>query len=185
MDVTINAVKRSVIPPPSIDLDAAIQEHWARIYGVLFRLTGDPDDAEDLALEVFYRLHQKPPPANDALNLGGWLYRVAMNLGYNALRAARRRSRYEQEAGALALEEEYSNEPSHEVERRIERRQVRAALACLKPRSAQLLILRHSGLSYAEVAAALQIAPGSVGTLLARAEREFEKAYDRIAESGL
>lgn len=185
MDVTINAVKHSAIPTPSIDLDAALQEHWSRIYGVLFRLTGDPDDAEDLALEVFYRLHQKPPPADEALNLGGWLYRVAMNLGYNALRAARRRNRYEQEAGILALEQERSSEPAHEVEQRIERRQVRAALARLKPRSAQLLILRHSGLSYAEVAAALQIAPGSVGTLLARAEREFEKAYNQVVVSRL
>jgi RNA polymerase sigma-70 factor, ECF subfamily len=179
MNITMDAVKRSPTTTTSIDLDATLEEHWPRIYGVLFRLTGDPDEAEDLALEVFYRLHRKPPPTDEALNLGGWLYRVAMNLGYNTLRAAHRRTRYEQEAGIQALERDASIEPASEVERRIERQQVRAALARLKPREAQILILRHSGLSYAEVAASLQVAPGSVGTLLARAEKAFEKVYGK------
>jgi RNA polymerase sigma-70 factor (ECF subfamily) len=55
---------------------------------------------------------------------------------------------------------------------------VRTSLASIKPRSAKLLILRHSGFSYAEIADALQISPGSVGTLLARAEREFKKKFE-------
>jgi len=161
----------------TIDLDAAFGTYWSRIYGVLFRMTGDPSEAEDLALEVFYRLHRNPPPVNDQLNLGGWLYRVAMNLGYNALRAARRRERYEQEAGALALENDSASTPDREIERSMERQQVRAALARIKPRSAKLLILRYSGLSYAEIAAAMEIKLSSIGTLLARAHDEFARAY--------
>jgi RNA polymerase sigma-70 factor (ECF subfamily) len=47
----------------------------------------------------------------------------------------------------------------------------------MKKRSAQILILRYSGLGYAQVAAALGLNPNSVGTLLARAEREFERHY--------
>jgi RNA polymerase sigma-70 factor (ECF subfamily) len=47
----------------------------------------------------------------------------------------------------------------------------------MKPRSASLLILRQSGMTYAEIADALDLAPGSIGTLLARAEREFEAHY--------
>jgi RNA polymerase sigma-70 factor (ECF subfamily) len=57
---------------------------------------------------------------------------------------------------------------------------VRLVLAQMKPRSAQLLVLRHSGFSYAEIAAALGVAPGSVGVLLARAEKEFEERYKRL-----
>jgi RNA polymerase sigma-70 factor (ECF subfamily) len=53
----------------------------------------------------------------------------------------------------------------------------------MKPRAAQLLILRHSGLSYADIAAALGVAPGSVGTLLARAEKEFERRYRAVEGS--
>ena len=43
------------------------------------------------------------------------------------------------------------------------------------------LLLRHGGLSYAEIAAALDVAPGSVGTILARAEREFRCRYLELA----
>jgi len=57
---------------------------------------------------------------------------------------------------------------------------VQTALARLKPRSAQVLTLRHSGLSYAEIAAVLRLPISSVGTLLARAEIEFEKVYREI-----
>ena len=54
---------------------------------------------------------------------------------------------------------------------------VRAVLASLKPRDAQLLLLRSGGLAYRELAVTLGIEPGSVGTLLARAEAEFERKF--------
>ncbi len=58
---------------------------------------------------------------------------------------------------------------------------MRRALARLGRREAQLLILRYSDLSYREIALALGVAEGSVGTLLARAERRFAKVYDQLA----
>jgi RNA polymerase sigma-70 factor (ECF subfamily) len=54
---------------------------------------------------------------------------------------------------------------------------VRKALAALSERQMQLLVLRQAGLSYRELALALGVAPGSIGTLLARAEAAFESAY--------
>src|SRR5512146_1682420 len=75
-------------------------QHWDRVYGVLFRLTGDRAEAEDLALDTFLRLWQRPPVQDQTL--AGWLYRVATNLGYNALRSAVRRSRHELDAGMEA-----------------------------------------------------------------------------------
>jgi RNA polymerase sigma-70 factor (ECF subfamily) len=157
------------------EFDAAFSEHYTRVYGVLYRLLGDRAQAEDLAVETFWRLWERAPQRRE--NLGGWLYRVAMRLGYNALRAARRRERYELQAGREALEQNTSPEPSRTIEQEQERARVRAVLSDLKERDAQLLVLRHSGFSYREIAAALGIAPGSVGTLLARAEAEFERRY--------
>ena len=77
----------------------------------------------------------------------------------------------------MALEGNAIPDPATALERRQERGQVRQTLSAMKPRAAQILILRYSGLSYAEMAAALGVKPSSVGTLLARAEREFEKMY--------
>lgn len=161
-------------------LEAAFDEHWTWVCATLYRLTGDWDDAEDLALEVFYRLHQRPPEDRgdqDRGALGSWLHRVAVNAGLNALRARRRRRRYEEIAGMLRLQREAPVDPATEVERREQQDRIREVLASMKPRAAQVLVLRYSGLAYAEIAAALNVAPGSVGTLLARAEKDFERRY--------
>jgi RNA polymerase sigma-70 factor (ECF subfamily) len=155
--------------------EAAFSEHYQRVYGVLFRLVGDRAEAEDLTVETFWRLWQRAPRQAD--NLAGWLYRVALRLGYNALRAGRRRLKYEIDGGLRALEASPPPDPAEAVESAEERARVRAALRRLPPREAQLLLLRHAGLSYKEVAAALGLAPGSIGSLLSRAEAAFEREY--------
>jgi RNA polymerase sigma-70 factor (ECF subfamily) len=163
-------------PADSSDFESVFQRNWTRIWRLLARLTGDPDEAEDLALEAFERLYHEP--LRDPAASGGWLYRTATHLGLNALRARRRRQQYEQ-AGGLAAHSRPDGDPAEVVEAGQEREQVRAALEKMKPRSAQLLLLRHSGLSYAEIAAALNVAPGSIGVLLVRAEAEFESIYGK------
>lgn len=150
--------------------DALVQTHWNRICEVLYRLTGDWSEAEDLALETFMRLHQKPP--EDAQNLTGWLYRVATNLGLNALRARKRRHFYESQ-----VVQDSEVDPAKAIEDDQERQRVRRVLAQMKTRSAAILMLRYSGLSYQEIAEATGVAPGSVGKLLSRAEKDFERRY--------
>jgi RNA polymerase sigma-70 factor (ECF subfamily) len=162
--------------------EAAFNEHYQRVYGVLFRLLGDRAEAEDLTLETFWRLWQRAP--RTAENVAGWLYRVAMRLGYNTLRAGRRRARYELEAGVAALEVSAPPDPAEAAERALLRERVRMALAELPERDARLLVLRSAGLSYKELAAAIGVAPGSVGTLLARASEAFEAAYGRQGAEG-
>ena len=103
-------------------------------------------------------------PNQDNPRLGGWLYRVAINLGFNALRSRQRRQQYELLAMLDDLQDKPEWDPAEQVEKAQEILKVRQALLHLKPRSAQLLVLRYSGLSYAELAEALGIAPGSVGT---------------------
>lgn len=155
--------------------ESLFQQNWESLCRILYRLVGDWAEAEDLALEAFVRLYRRPPAQEH--NLSGWLYRVATNLGLNALRSRKRRQRYEEQAGERMFTEAQSSSPEAEVESLLERQQVRAALATMKPRLAQVLVLRHAGMSYAEIAAAAGIAHGSVGTLLGRAEVEFEQKY--------
>ena len=64
-----------------------------------------------------------------------------------------------------------------------ERSRVRAALGRLPRTQAVALVLRHSGLSYAEVAAALDLSPGSVGTTVRRAESALREELTRHASS--
>ena len=158
----------------------AFNEHWDRVYEVLFRIVGERAEAEDLSLETFLRLYNRPPKFESWEKLAGWLYRVATNLGFNALRSRKRRSRYEEEAGHLAMDVHAASDPAKEAERLEEIQRVRQILSLMKPRDAKLLILRNSGFSYTELAVTLEVAPGSIGTLLVRAEADFEKRYRRI-----
>ena len=160
------------------DFETIFVEQWSRIYGVIFRLVGDKAEAEDLALETFWKLYRNPPPKRE--NLNGWLYRVAVNQGLNALRAGDRRRHYE----GQSLNDPVSTQPEVEIERAEQRREVQEVLARMKPRSAKLLVLRQSGLSYKELAAAVKVRPSSVGKLLARAEDEFERIYGQLQGDG-
>jgi RNA polymerase sigma-70 factor (ECF subfamily) len=166
------------------DFEAIFARYWSRVYGLLFRLVGEHAEAEDLALEVFWRYYQRPPGEHDPDTLGGWLYRVALRMGYNALRSQRRRRNYEELAVQQDWQDNHRRVAESQVEETLQRQQVRQALVHMKPRAAQLLVLRYAGCSYAEIAATLQILPGSVGSLLARAEVEFQKRYERVERGG-
>jgi RNA polymerase sigma factor (sigma-70 family) len=164
------------------EFETLFQEHWTRVYRLLQRLVGDPSEAEDLALETFLRLYKQHPRQEDGFNLGGWLYRVATNLGLHSIRSWKRRERYELTAGRFALENASQEAPAEIQAQEEERQQVRLALARMNQKQSQLLILRHSGLSYKEIASTLHLAPASIGPLLVRAEREFEKQYRALAQ---
>ena len=159
--------------------DALFYRHYDRVYGLLFRLVGERGEAEDLTQETFLKLHahaSSRPTSGRAVaaeeNVSAWLYRVALNLGYNAVRG---RQRFWQRNTLLLPEAEPPVEG--QVEQRAQRAAVRAALARLPERQAKLLLLRQMGFSYAECAAICEVAPGSVGTLLARAAAAFRQAY--------
>lgn len=157
--------------------ETLFQRHYDRVYGILFRLVGERGEAEDLAQEVFLRLHDHARRFRTAdENVGAWLYRVATNMGYNALRDRRRRWQRD-----VALVPTEVADVAADAARREERRAVRAALATLGQREAQLLVLRQMEFSYAECAVIVGVAPSSVGTLLARAARAFRAAYERQA----
>lgn len=156
-------------------------ENYTRIVALLMRLVGDRAQAEELAEEVFLKLYEHPlRPSDQGHNVGGWLYRTATHLGIDALRAAARRKRYEGLASAKALDVGTECDPLEDALRAERRQRARAALARLKAIQAQLLILRYSGLSYKELAGVLKLKTSSVGTLLARAEAEFEKCYRKL-----
>lgn len=148
--------------------------HYDMVYGVLYRLTGTRHEAEDLAQEVFLKLYRLPLRSSE--NIAGWLYRVALNTGYNALRSEQRREKRERVVG---LDTPPPAQPEEEVSRRETQRRVRAALSQISPRAAKLLILRETGFSYKEMAEIVGVAPGSVGTLLARAQKAFRSAYQK------
>ncbi len=159
--------------------------HYDRVYGLLYRLVGNRAEAEDLAQEVFVKLYKHSSKrrlfrSNKQQNISAWLYRVATNAGYDALK--KRKRRWQRDTILLP---DPAGGPGAEqvVAAQEEQARVRAVLARLPQRQAQLLLMRQMGFSYAECAAACEVAPGSVGTLLSRASAAFRKEYEAINNS--
>lgn len=158
------------------DFDAVFLAHYDGVYRLLYRIVGTRDEAEDLAQETFLRLSRQRFSPSREHNLRGWLYVVASNLAFNTLRSQNRRQRRE-EAVFQQRTSEGEPDPAEAAILQDERAAVRRTLAALPERQAQILMLRHSGLSYREIADALGIASSSVGATLARAETAFEAAW--------
>jgi RNA polymerase sigma factor (sigma-70 family) len=165
------AILRDESSPESIaNFDRLYRAHAVAVRRHLTYLTGDRATAEDLTQETFGRLYERVA-ADEGVELAeprAWLLTVASNLAYNQFRAdSRRRAR---ESGV-----DFVKPRSADVDEVLD---VRRALEELESRDRIVLMLRHSGFSYAEVAEAVGIAPSSVGTILARAQRRFRDAYE-------
>jgi RNA polymerase sigma-70 factor, ECF subfamily len=155
----------------SFDFETIFREHYDRIARTIARVIGDPARAEELAVEVFWKLWRNPQAMGE--KAGGWLYRTAVRTGLNELRHRVRRTRYERLSDAVprSLTPEEARAAAEEQEH------VRLVLAAMDSRQAELLLLRGSGLKYEELAAALDLNPASVGTLVSRAQQAFRKEY--------
>jgi RNA polymerase sigma-70 factor (ECF subfamily) len=155
----------------SFDFESFFHVHYNRVAGVIARVVRDPSRAEDLAIEVFWKLW-RTPQAQGAL-AGGWVYRTAVRQGLDEIRRRGRRSRFE--SFSHVGQKTPTPEQLHAITQ--EQEQVRSILASLDSAQAELLLLRASGFSYDELALALDFSPSSIGTLIVRAQKEFRKEY--------
>ncbi|HEV2071373.1 MAG TPA: sigma-70 family RNA polymerase sigma factor [Acidimicrobiales bacterium] len=160
------------------DLDEIFRRDYELVVGVAARVLGSRDQADDVAQDVFLSFGRSSVSAGEAR---GWLCVAAAHTALNLLRSGRRRT--SREETAAAADHLVVSDVAEAVVTLEERRRVRAALARLPRKQAVALVLRHSGLSYAEVAAALDLSPGSVGTTVRRAESALRKELNRHASS--
>ena len=154
------------------------ERHYPSLVWYLQGKLGDRDLAEDLAQEAFVRLLEKPPRAPDA-----WLYVVAGNLARDAQRGELRRARHLTMLGDDARDA-VESAPGAEATMcsAEESALVQETLAMLPERDAALLVMRADDVSYREIAAAIGVAPASVGPLLARAQQRFIRALGQRAD---
>lgn len=178
-----------VLAQPEVVPADRFEDLFVRLYPGLYSLAygvlGEREDAEDVLQESFLRLDGAAVLQRPDGEVAAWLRRVCLHLAFNRRRDRRRARERLERAGRLdaaAPGDQEESDPSVAVVRREEQEEVRRALATLPERQRNCLLLRHAGYSYAEIAATLGIAAGSVGVLLARAERAFRDVYQRHQE---
>ena len=157
-----------------IDAVAALfHARYQSLFRYLDRLTGDPDLAKDLAQETFVRLYRRGTMPDDP---HAWLTTVATNLFRDDRRVRRRRGELIAQWVADPVFATDSSDTDAAVLAGEARARARAALNALSPRDRQLLVLRHEGYSYRDLARAVGVSERSVGTMLIRATRAFRKS---------
>ena len=174
MNARSTAVDEAAYPEEPSAFEPVFQAYYDRTARLIARLVKDPARAEELAVEVFWKLWRNPQAHGEAV--GGWIYRTAVRAGLYELRRQARRARLEQWLGIGSA----PTTPEDVRAANEAQEQVRRVLARLSGRDAELLLLRNQDLSYAEIAAALGLNPNSVGTLLSRAQQAFRKEYQKL-----
>ena len=171
-----SAVESVTTNGAGFDFESTFRAHYGRVARVIQGVVHDRARAEELAVEVFVKLWRSPKAQTE--RAGGWLYRAAVHRALDELRRRERRGRYERLFGFLKPVATHPVPTPEDLRATSEERdQVRRVLATIEPRAAELLLLRGQGLSYEEVAAALDLNPASVGTLLSRAQEAFRKEF--------
>lgn len=144
------------------------------VYRLMVRIVG-VQDAEDLTQQVFLQLFRKIDQFAGQSKFETWLYRLAMNEALQHLRKGRRWK-------IQPLTYEPTTEGNRGDEQIEQRELLERALTRLEPELRSIFVLREvEGLSYCDIAEAIDIPEGTVGSRLNRARRELQK---HLAEFG-
>jgi RNA polymerase sigma-70 factor (ECF subfamily) len=169
--------------------DTLVNRYTSEIYAVLFRLTQDAEEARDLTQETFLRALKAVKNFRGDADLKTWLYRIAVNESRNRFRWWKRRRRektvsldHELKSGEQAIHETLpgnSENPETETLRRERQTALRNALMKLPENFREAIILRDiQGMSYEEVAAALETNIGTIKSRIARGREELRRMLE-------
>ena len=156
--------------------DEAFTLHHRAVFSTACAVVRDAALAEEVTQEVFLKLYRHLNSAPHADLLRAWLLRVTLNEARNTIRsrnrAITRDTTYQKTTSHVAAAVEPDDSQQLEAARR--------ALDKIKEPMRSCLLLRHQGLSYREIAQTLSLKENYVGSLIARARKEFARTYGKI-----
>jgi RNA polymerase sigma-70 factor (ECF subfamily) len=162
------------------ELERLFRTYHVPLVRYLTRRLGDRDWAEEVAQETFLRALRQDALTNER----SWLFAVATNLVRDEARKTERQRRHL----ALLAEQERDSVVEQEpttLERAQEAAIARQAVDALAERDRLALLMREEGLGYDEIAEALGLSVGSIGTTLSRARRRLAEVFESLtAEAG-
>lgn len=161
-----------------MSFDEIFRRYHTEVYRYVQRLIGEREEAADITQETFRRLLEADERPDD---VKAWLVTVALN---QVRDRARKRSRRRELASGEDLLPDGPERPDQAYDRRERQSEARRALNALDPRDRKMLLLKEEGFKYREIAEMIGVKTGSVGTMLARALKEFEEAYEGPGADG-
>lgn len=171
--------------------ETLVNERSGEIFGLLYRLTENVEEARDLTQETFLRAFQSIGHFRGESDLRTWIYRIAINQARNRWRWWRRRRREatisidapEIGGGRLGLvatlKANTNRDPEQDALLSERERALKKALSSLKRVYREAVILRDiEGFAYEEIAATLDISVGTVKSRLARGRQELRRRLE-------
>ncbi|NCO42434.1 MAG: RNA polymerase subunit sigma-24 [Armatimonadetes bacterium CG_4_10_14_3_um_filter_66_18] len=176
--------------------DSLVEEHFQKVYNVIYRYIGDHEEASDLTQDVFVRAYQSFDHFRGDSQIYTWLYRIALNLCHNRLKQLRRRNRVEQESldAPLNLDGEeirrevadWDHAPTTLAEGAELNRLLHRAIGSLSPGHRTVIILRDiQGLSYAEIAEVTGSSLEAIKSRLFRARSQLKLVLQPYLEDSV
>ena len=161
---------------PAPSMEEIFREHHQRVFRVAYRVTGNAQDAEDVLQTVFMRLVRRrgDNPLSDRPE--SYLHRAAINAGLDILRArdSARSSPLEDVEDQLAEGREHSPYETHSG--RELKKHVRAVLATMSPKTAEVFALRYfEGYGNNEIAEMLDSSRSTIAVILHRARHRLQQ----------
>jgi RNA polymerase sigma-70 factor, ECF subfamily len=151
-----------------------------RVFGVALRMLGSRAEAEEAAQEVFLRAHRAIADFRGDAKLSTWLYAIASRLCMNRLTSGERRLLREGEETLARIPSGHAS-PADELERSERDAALHRAIAELSDERRLVVVLRDlEGLSYEEIAAALDLELGTVRSRLHRARLDLKEKLERF-----
>ena len=171
--------------------ETLVNERSGEIYGLLYRLTENAEEARDLTQETFLRAFQSIHHFRGESDVRTWIYRIAINQARNRWRWWRRRRRDatvsidapEIGGGRLGListlKSNTVKDPEQDTLANERERALKKALSSLRRVYREAVVLRDiEGFAYEEIAATLQISVGTVKSRLARGRQELRRKLE-------
>lgn len=153
---------------------ALFDAHHERVYRVAKRITGRPEDAEDVLQTVFLRILRREEPPIRPDEAASYLHRAATNASLDLIR--RRRAARAEAIGDADSFRDGAPSPELMSEGEQVRARVREALAALPPRAAQMFVLKYfDGYGNREIARLLNTTWSTVAVTLHRTRARLQR----------
>lgn len=174
------AVIQAVLDGDVNAYEALVKEYEKNVYNLALRMTGNSEDAADMAQEAFIKAYNSLTAFRGDSKFSVWLYRIVSNVCLDFLR-----SRSRKQTVSLSTENDDGEEveldiadethsPEQLLDRSLTRDAVRRGLAALPPDHREILLLREiQGLSYEEIADVLGLEAGTVKSRIFRARKKL------------
>jgi RNA polymerase sigma-70 factor (ECF subfamily) len=163
-----------------------VERYQHRLVAIMAHLVGNPEEAEDLAQEVFLRVYRARKKYSPRSKFSTWLFTIANNLALNSLRSRQRKPVVPlnvRESGPLGArpEEQLVHDPETGPMQRVQKAElaerIRAALDTLNERQKMAVVLnKFEDMNYAEIADVMGLSTKAVKSLLSRARMNLRAA---------